>query len=345
MFTWICRLLFAGKYFIFFFFVSFVAAEERLFHPAVTEGFNIWVGFDVVYWQPLEKAVVATNKVSNVFFTDNFTLASAVHPNFQWSAGYRLSGGYIFSKNLLWDLEGDFLHYSSHALYHQATGSSFAGMFPVWSLSSDVLAGDYVFESIFRWNWNLNMADLQTGRCFSFSDRLELEPFFGLRSLWLHQDGHVVYKGGIFLIGITAPEVSINGTDYIKLQNNYWGVGPRIGAKGLLRLKKGVGISALAAIAAPYGYFHVRQKECYLDTIRFFYRNQKNRFGCVGDFSGGLFWKTPFLPKNYALTFKTEWEYHLFFDQFQLKRDAFGVIPSNKNFSTQGVTFSGRLDF
>jgi hypothetical protein len=195
-----------------------------------------------------------------------------------------------------------------------------------------------------RWRWNLNFADIQTGRCFVFH-RFEFEPFFGLRSLWLHQLGHVTYKGGMFLIGITAPEVSINGTDKIKMENNYWGIGPRIGLKGLFLMHKGVGLNALAALTAPYGYFNVRQKETYIDTIRFIHRQYFNRFGWMADFSGGLFWKTPFLPERYALTLQTDWEYHLFLYQFKLQRDQFGLIPKNRNFSTQGVTFSGRFDF
>jgi hypothetical protein len=218
-------------------------------------------------------------------------------------------------------------------------------MFPVWSLSSDVIPGDYVFQTTMNWKWALNVADIQVGRCFSFFNRLNLKAFFGLRSLWLHQKGHIIYKGGMFLVGIVQPEVSINGSDLIKMKNNYWGMGPRLGMQGQFNIINGWGLSGLVAIAAPYGFFHVRQKEVYLDTVRYFHRSQLNHFGCVADFSGGVYWEIPLNQNRYALTINADWEYHLFLHQFELQRDAFGLVPKNRNFSTKGVTFSVKLDF
>ncbi len=332
-------------FFVLFFFTSSILATEMSFHPAVTDGVNVWAGFDLLYWKSWEKALVATNRLSNVYTTDDFTQTSLVHPHSDWDLGYRLDCGYIFSKNHLWDIEGNFLHYASFASYHKASGNSYEGMFPIWSLSSDVISGDYVFGTALNWKSTLNMADIQAGRCFSFFDRLYLKPFFGLRLLCLDQHGHVNYKGGMFLIGIVQPEVSINGTDYINMENNYWGMGPRVGMQGQLHIKKGVGLSGLAAIAFPYGSFYVKQKEVYLNTVRYFHQEHIDRFCWVADFSGGVYWKMPFLQDRCAFTIGADWEYHLFLHQFELKRDAFDLVPKNRNFSTKGVTFSVRFDF
>lgn len=342
--TWICTNLFTRKCFALLFLTSSLMAEEGIFHPAVKGGFDVWIDFDVLYWKPREKALVPTNQMSSVYVTSDFTQTSLVHPHFQWDPGYRLNCGYIFSKDRMWDIKGSVLHYASSVFNQKDSHSSFVGMFPIWSLSNDIISGDYVFNSKLRWTFNLNMADLQIGRCVSFTN-LELEPFFGLRSLWLRQHGHIIYQGGIFLIGITAPEVTIYGTDSIKMKNYYWGMGPRIGMQGLLHIKRKVGLSAMAAVAAPYGFFHVQQKETYLDTVRFFDQKHIDRFGWVGDFSGGIFWKIPCAHDRYAFTIQTDWEYHLFLHQLVLKGDAFGLVPKNRDFSTKGLTFSMRFDF
>lgn len=330
---------------IFFALFFFLAPIFTIVNPSQQAMPRGWTGVDVLYWKSHEKALVPTNKLSNVYTTDDFTQKSPVHPHDNWDVGYRLNGGYAFSKDRLWDIEGSFLHYISGASYHKASGSSYQGMFPIWSLSHDIISGDYVFESALNWKSNLNMADLHVGRSFSFFNHVDLKPFLGLRLLFLNQYGHVAYKGGMFLIGIVQPEVSINGTDLMKMENNYWGIGPRIGMHGNLNIKKGIGLSGLAAIAVPYGFFHIKQKETYLNTERYFHQAHKNQFDLVADLSGGASWKSPLFQNKYAITIGANWEYHLFFNQFELKRDAFGLVPKNRNFSTQGVTFITRFDF
>jgi Legionella pneumophila major outer membrane protein precursor len=120
------------------------------YNPTVRGGANVWIGVDFLYWKPWERALVLTNKQSDVFVTDDFTEAPVIHPNFKWDPGYRVSTGYLFSSNL-WDVGGSWTHYTSRISQHLSThGSPLDGMFPIWSLSNDVIAGDYVFESDLR---------------------------------------------------------------------------------------------------------------------------------------------------------------------------------------------------
>lgn len=315
------------------------------YHPAVKGGANVWIEADVLYWKPWERVLVATNKKSDVFTTDNFTKNSAIHPNFDWSLGYRVSGGHNFASNL-WDVVGSWTHFSSHVSQHRSThDSAFLGMFPIWSLSEDVIPGDYVFESDLKWKLSISLLDLQFGRDLQVLKWLDLEPFFGLRSAWIRQSGIVLYEGGMFLIGILEPGISLNGTDQIKMRNNYWGMGPRTGIAPRIILGKGFSLEGNAAFSGLYGVFNVRQKETYLDTTRFYRHKHLNRFRWICDFSAGVQWKVPSHHQRYALTLKTDWEYHIFFDQFELKRDRFGLVSKNRDLYTQGVTFSGRFDF
>lgn len=315
------------------------------YHPVVKDGTNVWIAVDVLYWKPWERALVATNKKSNVFTTDDFTKAPVVHPNFNWSLGYRVSTGYLFDPNF-WDVEASWTHFTSHVSQQRSShGSAFIGMFPIWSLSDDVITGDYVFESNLKWKVSVNMIDLQFGRYNRALNWLDLKPFFGLRSAWIKQHGDVVYEGGMFLIGILRPGVSLNGTDFIKMKNNYWGMGPRVGIAPRFIIAKGFSLNADAAISGLYGFFNIQQKETYLDVTRFFHQEHLNRFCWIGDLDAGVQWKRLFHHERYALTLKTDWEYHIFFHQFVLKRDDFGLVSKNRDLSMQGVTFSARFDF
>ena len=321
------------------------SALRNSYHPAVKDGVNVWIDVDVLYWKPWEKALVATNKKSNVFVTDNFTKKHVLHPDFNWDPGYRISSGYLFCSNR-WTVEGSWTHLTSDVSQHRSShGSAFEGMFPIWSLSDDVIPGDYVFESNLKWKFTFNILDLTFERYLKPWSRLELNPFVGLRSAWIKQNGDIVYEGGMFLIGILQPGISLNGADLIKMKNNYWGIGPRIGLDPRFILGNGFSINATAAIAGLYGFFTIAQKERYLERTRFSHHAHLNRFRAIGDLALGLQWKALFHEQTYALTLKADWEYHIFFHQFELKKDHFGLVPGNRNLSTQGVVFSGRFDF
>jgi hypothetical protein len=314
------------------------------YNPAVTNGADVWVELDLLYLRPWEKALVATNKESDVFTTDDFTHARVVHPHFDWSLGYRLRSGYLFSS-CLWDVEASWTHFTSRLSQHRSTDSPFLGMFPIWSLAEDVIAGDYVFDSTLQWKFSINVLDVQFGRYWNARPWLDLKPYFGLRSAWIHQHGKIVYQGGMFLIGILSPGVSLNGSDYIEMKNNYWGMGPRIGLAPRWILGKGFSLNADAAVSGLYGFFNVKQKETYLDTTRFYRHRHPLRFRWFCDFAAGVEWKRFFECKQYALTFKVDWEYHLLLRQFEFKTDDFDLVSKSRNLALQGVSFSVRFDF
>lgn len=321
------------------------ASLINTFHPAVKNGSNVWIQADVLYWKPWERALVATNHKSDVFVTDDFTKASVARPHFEWSLGYRLNAGYLFPA-YHWDVGASWTHYTSHLSQHKSShGSAFLGMFPIRSLSDDIFEGDYVFDSQLKWKLIVNMLDVQFGRYFTVFHRLDLKPYCSLRNAWIKQHGRIAYQGGIFLIGILAPGVSLNGTDLIKMKNNYWGMGPRIGIAPRLAIGKGFGLNADAAISALYGIFSIAQKETYLDKTRFSYHKHLDRFCFVGDLLAGVEWKAPFCNERYALTFKADWEYHIFSRQFKLRKDRFDLVSHHRDLSMQGLTFSTRFDF
>lgn len=299
----------------------------------------------LLYWQAHADSIVLTNKPSPVFFTDNFTKSHVIHPTFEWDFGYRLGFGYSFPCQD-WDLNLDWTHYETSIHQHRSVSSAngLEGMFPIWALSDDIIAGDYITDARLHWKINLNLVDIELGNSFSFFNYCDLRPYIGLRAAFVRQHASIHYRGGIFLLSILGEGISLEGTDHIHMKNDFWGVGPRIGIEPEYALGNGFSLYGDAAISGLIGVFSVKQKETYLGAERFSRHHHLTRFRWIGDLSAGVAWNIC-LFERYLLGLQLGWEYHIFFDQLELKRDKFGLVSGDRDLSVQGLTLTGKFDF
>lgn len=306
--------------------------------------------FDLLYWKAKEKAFVLTNETSPVFFTDNFTEARVLHPNFDWNFGWRIGAG-LFSPCNFWNATFDWTHYHTCIHQHRFTNSNDLtnvenqqGMFPIWALSSDIIAGDYVSEANLHGKLSLDYLDLKFSQLALCKKCFEVHPYIGIRTAWIQQHANIRYIGGIFLTDIIAGGVSLNGVDRVHLKNDFWGIGPRLGFEPRFNIGNGFSLYGDAAISALCGCFTVRQKEVYLDLERFHHHKHPIRLKWAGDLAVGVSWNT-LLCQRYLLNFQLGWEYHIFFHQLELKGDEFHLVSHNRDLEVQGITFSSLLEF
>lgn len=313
---------------------------------------NVWISADVLYWKAYEKSFVLTNKTSPVFTTDDYTKTSVLHPRFNWDPGVRLIIGYRF-PDYCWDVALSWTHYHSSFHRKQRTNSNDLtnvnnqqGMFPIWSLSKDIIAGDYVSDAFLRGKLSLDLFDLDVGHPIDFDCLVcfQITPYGGIRGAWIRQRANVKYKGGIFQIGIIAGGIPQNGTDYIHLKNDFWGIGPRIGLGLEYFLGKGVSLYGDMAISGVIGVFDTHQKETYLDRVRSSHDKRHTRCRGIVDLAAGISWQTC-LCLEYLFNLSIGWEYHIFFDQLQLRQGNFHLVPHNRNLQVQGVTVNANLEF
>ena len=316
------------------------------FYPPIQQGNRLWISADLLYFLPDEGSIAMTNEKTDLFTTANVTQEPVVEPHFEWDFGYRIGFGYIFADRK-WDVALNWTHFNTHSTQHRSThGDIGLGMFPIWSLSDDILPYDWVANAKMHWNLNLNLLDLDFGRSFCWGKVFFLRPFIGLRAAWIYQHINVEYGGGIFANGLNLPALdSTFGQDDITMKNNFFGIGPQLGIEPQINLGKGFRLYGSACGTADYGFFDVHQKEIYLKNIRYDRDRYPNGFRWILDASAGILWKT-FCSKNrFALTFQLGWEYHIFFDQVELKADDFGLVSGNRNLILNGVDFSARFDF
>lgn len=310
-----------------------VAIQES-FNPSVQNGYDIWISADALYWLPREKSIAFLNQKQDVFTTDDFTKAGKIFPNFEWDFGYRLGIGHLFSDQK-WDLSLNWTHY--HAFSHQQRGDptdSFIGMFPIWSIGEDIIAGDHVSFGKMHWKLHLDLIDLKFARDFTLG-RFGLKPFISLTAGWINQDFDIQYTGGIFVSGI----------DYIDMKNNYWGMGPTVGIDPRFYLGAGWSIYGSASICMLIGSFNEHQDETYLFSQRTHHQAHPFHLGWISDLGVGLSWKYLIYDNRYALTFKAGWEYLVLFNQNDLKQGQFHLVSHNRDLQLQGGTMSFRFDF
>jgi hypothetical protein len=316
------------------------------YYPELINGSNVWLAADLLYFIPCEKSIVMTNKKTDLFTTADVTKKPVAHPHLEGNFGYRLGLGYIFSARK-WDMAVNWTHFNTQAHQKRSSRNNIEfGMFPIWSLADDILRYDWVADAKMDWKLNLNLLDLDFGYAFCFREVFFLRPFAGLRSAWIHQYLDVRYSGGIFVNGLNLPALDSScGPDKIDMKNNFWGIGPQVGIEPQVNLGRGWRLYGNACGTLEYGFFDIHQRETYLQTTRYNRHRHLGRFRWIIDAGAGVLWKTYCARDLFALTFKLGWEYHLFFDQNELKGDAFDLVSDNRNLVLNGAAFSARFDF
>jgi Legionella pneumophila major outer membrane protein precursor len=333
------RTTFAFLLFIFIAASSGIRAEEY--------DLSYTSSFDLLFWRAHEKSLVLTNKTSPVFFTDNFTDAKVLHPHFNWNVGFRVGFAYAIPCSP-WQAALDWTFYETTIHQKRNTNSSGddpEGMFPIWAIAPDIIAGDYVSLAELEGKLNLNVVDLDFNYAFYCGNCFVIKPHGGVRTAWINQHAHMVYAGGIFLLDIISGGVSMRGADHVHLRNNFWGMGPRIGLKPELFLGNGFSLYGDAAISVLVAIFSIQQKEEYLSHERFEWKKHRTRARWVGDLSAGIAWKTFLCEEQNVLTLKLGWEYHIFFHQLELKGDAFHLVSHDRNLDVQGITLGSEIEF
>ena len=321
------------------------ALADKFYNPEN----KFWVGVDLIYAKAREKSLVLTNHKCDLFTTDDFTKSAPLHPHFDWDFGYRIGMGYLFPPHMhhALDISMEWMHYHTRAEQHELANetANIQGMFPIWSLSDDILRGDYVTRADLNWGLTINMLDLALNYSLHYKKRIEMKSFVGLRSGWIKQRMDIDYKGGIFLLDLLASGVSLVGTDTIAMKNNFWGLGPIVGVCPRYILCHGIRLYVDTAISGLCGYYSLHQKETYLEKTRFYSSRHPVQFRWIGDLGAGAYWKTFLYKTTYPVVVKLGWEYHIFFNQMKLQGDAFGLVSDNRNLELQGVTLSTSLDF
>lgn len=313
---------------------------RQFFDPrAVKNSFNLWVEAQALIWKASEDGLGYATKSQSQTSVRGGHIES---PDFQWDAGVRVGLGMKLPYDH-WDLLFQYAYVPAKA--HSSVRAPNGGaVFSHWEVPNNLPANFFAEHARLRWEAELNIADIMLSRnCFP-GRGMSIRPFLGVRGLVIDQDIHVDYEGG------TA--VPVGDTDELRYENDFWGVGLRMGFDSLWGLGGGWGIYGSGAASLLSGNFHIMEKEkfknAHLERLQL--KSEPNSLVAVAELVLGIRWDRLFSQDRYNFGMRFGWEFNIFFDQnrlvhFIIPNNPGAITQSSEDLSFQGLTIGFRLDF
>jgi Legionella pneumophila major outer membrane protein precursor len=294
---------------------------------------DLWLNGEMLFWKSnMGSMSYGTTSDSSTSIDDG----RVKNLHFDWEFGFRLGLGYRLPHDK-WDL---FVNYTYvHGKGQGHAGGSDAVVFPVFATNfgSTPINPFFANSAKASWRMNLNMADIELGRTCNVGKWLTIRPFIGVRGLVIDQDYHIGYNGGTI------------GEDNVSMDNDFWGVGIRMGGNTLWGLGKGVSIYGNGSFSLLSGDFDVHEHENRAGTTLMSVKRDVENVVVTADLALGLQWDYMFSKDRYHLGVKMGWEFDMFFDQNQLF-NFLGTNPGgfqcyHDDLSFDGLTLGLRFDF
>jgi hypothetical protein len=186
---------------------------------------------------------------------------------------------------------------------------------------------------------------------------LTLRPYVGLRGGLISQN----YNQSFFEEGANGipPPFVLEGTDRLKMKNDFHGGGLLAGVETQWGLFKEISLYGNGTASLLYGHFKVNRHEIVqgktfddvtgiLLQIDNHTLHASDSFCCcraITDLALGLKWDHMFAKNRIHLGINVGWEEHLLFGQNQFYGASASSLPINNDLTIQGWVFGARLDF
>jgi hypothetical protein len=265
---------------------------------------------DILYWNATETVDWA---YSNSLSLPHQHIAYQ-SGEFDYSPGFRVGIGY--EKN--WDTELYFTKYTTQ------TSDSASG-----NLKSGFLGGtigligglDFYDSGQFKMDIDFNMIDWAIGKRFHISPALMIHPTIGIEGGWIDQSLRADLQG----LHLTTE----------KIENNFWGVGPKFGVDGALTIieKSGFRGFLIGEFSTAYLIGHWHLPDTYYDD------SPKTIEVALDDRNAGVLAlqaKLGVMLSYQSFSTSLSYEINDWFDQLQIFDDATG--GHNNDLVLQGLT-------
>ncbi len=291
------------------------------------DGYGIFVTADFLWWKLYEGGTDYLFKDQNARGVPP-AKGEIKHCNFDWQPGFKIGAGYLFDYDS-WDTVIDFTYYQTSA--HHSSKSSH--LFP--------LIGDQFLDlTEAKTHWNVSFYDLHwvLGRNYFVSKFLSFRPFFGIATAWIDQHRHFDLL------------TNLDNQITLKSENNFWGIGPRVGIDTQFALCENFSIYGNIAGDLLWADFDVSEKEVNKTTSTEIYNLDDDLDSIVPTVSFGLgvAYETNLSKDRYRIMIKAGYENQYWWRQNQLPLFE-SAIPAfhriSEDLSLQGLTVEFRLDF
>ncbi|NGX27180.1 MAG: hypothetical protein K940chlam6_01113 [Chlamydiae bacterium] len=317
------------------------------------------------YWNAHQDGMeyaIETHSIGTTTQEDRADLIDANYknPHFDWDFGFKLGLGYNTTCDG-WDFGVLWTWYRGSASSHnESEPSDNTTLLPIWSDFEEIDPGDVLFATDIKTHWKLqlNLIDIDLGRMYWNSHRLNLRPHVGLRIAFIDQNFEIEHSGGSFN---NTGNGDVN--DEVNIDNDFKGAGIRVGLDSLWNVGCGWSIYGDFALSVISGRFSIDHDEMTREVGSPFSKNKvmeiKDSFRnevLIADLGIGIHYQTLLCDCDYALAVSLGWEQHLFLNQNQMWRIMIhqGDPTASKNniynqrrgdLSTQGWTLTVAFDF
>ncbi len=338
----------------------------------VVQGVDLFVTGEVLVWRAREDNLDYAVSMDQTPTINGQESGNGVHFRGKWRAGSRVGIGYNLPHDG-WDLNAIWTHFQSKDKKHEEDCdccTSCEIFQPIYfpkdynlAAGGDTVHGPWVSEAQGKyWRATLNMVDLELGREFFVSKWMTLRPHIGGRALWLRQKLKFEYEpnGGNFLLPYSSGTSAVfpgANSDFVRLKNNFWGVGLRAGLDATWGLGAGVSLYSKLALSALWGKFSLEQTHTLVNDSEeneasFVLSDFEDRFQVcrpVLDLALGIRYDTTFNNDSWGLGVFAGWEHHYFWGQNKFIRfdgDQFSAMNENYgDFSVAGFNVGMSFDF
>lgn len=263
------------------------------------------------------------------FFEDGLEYASvpnsavALGNSQDFRPGFRVGfSGTIATSDLIFDANWTYIRFKRKeeiarrgiTLYHFFLPPFITTAF---TQASSVLSGDF------------NNLDLDLMKPYHVFRNFTLSPAFGLSIAYIDQDYLIRY----FIS-------SVKNTVYCK--NDFWGAGLNIKNTSELLLSKNISIYGLVKFAILFGKFDITQKaNAFVTNLDYQIEDSFYTVVPSSEISAGLSYNRNFNKNRNKITIKAGYEFHLWWDQNQLRRPMDSDPNAMKKVAKGNLTFNG----
>lgn len=252
-----------------------------------------------------------------------------------------------------WDLGAEYTYLRSKETSSITSNNLNSGILPLFSYTPNnsilsnttavAATGATGFVSLAKGQWSLqfNNINLELGKIISFSNQLAIHPHFGLEGSWQSQ-----YLNVDYWVSSTVNTSQLLGSNQVLFDQQFWGVGPRLGLDALWQCFNHLGLFANSGFAALWGEFKTVSKS--YDT------------NMISNYANILIMDQLYKPMtlspiiqleiggNYSYLFRNQyrfglnvaWETQVWFFQNQHTTSL-----SDTNLILQGLTLGARFDY
>lgn len=301
----------------------------------IDAGWDVFFTFNFTYWQAMQGGMdiafpaqtTALSPVGTV--TQSATGQSIYTQDQEFKPGFQIGFGWNGLKDD-WALYGEYTWVrgttESTATPTAPGVTSVAGvtigtqgiLIPSSWLATDIYTNDPTNAITSQWQYSFDVLDFQMSRPFYSGARFILEPFYGIRALWISQE--LDLTANILNNGVT-PTAGVTRT--ANYDSKSWALGPRVGFNGNWQLGYGIrfiGDSSMSLLFTRYTTLtqNVGSPDATLPPLV----TNFNSFDALRpnlDLSLGLGWGRYFKCQKYHFDLAATYDFSIFWEQNMMR--------------------------